>query len=323
MRFEEFAEFNAYLEEIDAGMRKDGVPIEARPLHALSIISMRHANMEFNISAAMALENKEIVEFEGDQLTRQIINWFDDRYGDRLKIGFWSGKSVTIVQGDPYLMKIPMVLGDVELTYDLDSIGQSGKAIKNGRTVVNIFDHIVDLTRETASRASKTEGPRLLNDLRANTHRLHRIRKMTDFQDSFDLSPDLDYAAQYIVDGYSNFGLARWHSLQAAEKALKSVLKCQGGRFPFTHDLYQLANASDMLGISPLALNAAMCSPSVRYEPDSSTLDQAINAYHASLEICFEVAKFIPKVGKPKSDPRPNWAKRLDQQPNPMLEGRD
>lgn len=312
LRFKDYTDFNAYLEKIDAGMRRDEVPITVRPLQALSRISGEHGDIELNISAAMELNEADLVGYEGDALTRRIIDWFNNLYGDLLKVSFQQGKSVTLIRGDPYLMNIPIALGDVEFTFDVKTFGQSGSLDGNGRTVVNVFDCLTNITEATVARVSRSEGPRLANELRANTHRFHKATEIGEFWGTLDVRTDLDTAAHHVVSDQPNFGISRWHSLQAAEKALKSVLGCQGLNFPHSHDLFQLAHATGMLGISPLSLNTAMCSPSVRYDPNLSTLNQAINAHHASLDICLAAAGRIAEVGRKRSDQRPDWAKKND-----------
>jgi hypothetical protein len=312
LRFNDYTDFNAYLEKIDREMRRDNVPIRARQLQALSRISHEHWNMEFNISGAMELNEDDLVGYEGDALTRRIIIWFEELYGDRLKISFREGKSVALVRGDPYLMNIPIALGNVKFTYDVETLGQSGRMEKDGQTIVNVFDCLPDITEATVERISRSDGFRLANELRANTYRFRKASEIGEYENVFDVRTDLDSAAQHMVTDHSSFGMSRWHSLQAAEKALKSVLSCQGLDFPRVHDLFQLVHASGMLGISPLALDSAICSSSVRYEPDLSTLDQAINAHHASLDICLEAAERIANVGQRRGDQRPRWAKQLD-----------
>lgn len=312
LRFDNHTDFKIYLEKIDAGMRRDNVPIVARQLQALSRISGEYGDMEFNISKAMKLNEGDIVGYEGDALTRRIIIWFEELYGDRLKVSFRAGKSVALVRGDPYLMNIPIALGNVKFTYDAETLGQSGQREKYGQTIVNVFDCLSDITEATVARVSRSEGFRLANELRANTYRFQKATAIGKYENVFDVRTDLDSAAQHMVTNHSGFGISRWHSLQAAEKALKSVLSCQGLDFPKVHDLFQLVHASEMLGISPLALDAAMCLPSVRYDPGLSTLDQAINAHHASLDICLEAAERIADVGLRRSDQRPEWAKQLD-----------
>lgn len=317
LRFDDHTDFNAYLEKIDAEMRRDNVPIRARQIQALSRISGEYGDMEFNISGAMELGEADIIGYEGDALTRRIIIWFEDLYGDRLKIRFQAGKSVALVRGDPYLMKIPFALGSVKFTYNVETLGQSGRREKNGQIIVNVFDCLPDITEATVARVSRSDGLRLANELKANTQRFQKASEIGKYENIFDVRTDLDSAAQHIVSDPPSYGMSRWHSLQAAEKALKSVLSCQGLDFPKVHDLFQLVHSSGMLGISPLALDATMCLPSVRYEPDLSTLDQAINAHHASLDICLEVARRIADVGQRRSDERPVWANQSLERPPP------
>lgn len=68
LSFKNYKQMDAYLLNVDKGMRDDEVPITARQLQALSRISIENEEMEFNISSALELRTDQIHGFEGDVL---------------------------------------------------------------------------------------------------------------------------------------------------------------------------------------------------------------------------------------------------------------
>jgi hypothetical protein len=40
-----------------------------------------------------------------------VFSWYEDRYGDRLKIDLSPGSAVVVVRGDPIVMKLPLIIG--------------------------------------------------------------------------------------------------------------------------------------------------------------------------------------------------------------------
>ncbi|WP_197279669.1 HEPN domain-containing protein [Rhodopseudomonas sp. AAP120] len=308
LEFDNFAEMDSYLRTVDDGMRKDGVPIQARPLQALSRISLENSEMEFNISEALELPEDEILGYSGNALTRQILNWFDELYGDRLKIKYWAGKSVSIIRDDPYRMAVPIALGDVDLIFDPLRPGISGSINEDSRTIVNVLDHYDDLSVKTALSLTLSERTRLVHEFRANGWRVRGSRDLPNYEGTLEIRPDLDASVEHILSGSENFGLSRWHSLQAAEKALKSVIACQGRDFPKIHDLFRLAHETGHPTFDPILLETANCAPSVRYENSSSSLIEAVRAHQASIAICCQATLDIIDMGVPERTSRPSWA---------------
>lgn len=310
LKFSSFNEMDKYLRAIDDGMRKDGVPIAARPLQALSRISLENSGMEFNISAALEISQNEASGFSGDDLTRRIIDWFDELYGNRLKVNHISGKSISIIRDDPYRMIIPIALGDVDLVFDTGRRGCSGTVDGNGRTIVNVLDHYDDLSDKTASSLGTGERARLMHEFRANAWRITLSRKLALYEGTLDAGPDLDAAVEHILVGSDNFGLSRWHSLQAAEKAIKSVISCQGKKYPHTHDLFRLAYEAGHPTFEPISLEVANCTASVRYEKSSSSLTEAVRAHQAAIAICSQATLDIIDMGIPHQEQNPSWASK-------------
>jgi hypothetical protein len=75
-----------------------------------------------------------------------VNDWFRQRYGDRLLVGFSIGNAVILVRGDPYVVRLPLILGkwdgtiDVTKTYDGMTKGLFADLPERDRTeMVNAF----------------------------------------------------------------------------------------------------------------------------------------------------------------------------------------
>jgi hypothetical protein len=100
----------------------------------------------------------------------------------------------------------------------------------------------------------------------------------------------------------AKFGQSRWHSLQAAEKALKAFITANGRCPEPTHILSRLHAAAVVAGMDPVLegwIALAQCSAGVRYDPSNSTSTQANDAHKAACYIVSHVASQLPRGEKP------------------------
>jgi hypothetical protein len=91
--------FKEFMENLDAQLIRDSIPIPNRPIHAFARIADAGITMIF--AGGTKDECGEIVH-----------DWFTDRYGKKLNIDFSIGRSIVLIRDDPYVMKIPLILGE-------------------------------------------------------------------------------------------------------------------------------------------------------------------------------------------------------------------
>ena len=87
--------------------------------------------------------------------------------------------------------------------------------------------------------------------------------------------------------------MAKWASLQAAEKFLKAYIVQQGTKPGRIHVLRNLADVAESLGLRPIprtVVALAECSPSARYEAASVSRAEAVDGYRAAVEIAGGIA---------------------------------
>ena len=106
---------------------------------------------------------------------------------------------------------------------------------------------------------------------------------------------ELKTAIDKILDRNPKYGLSRWASLQAAEKAIKEFIRNKGKNAKRTHNLHDLIQDAKPLGspdIDETLIAQVQCDAGVRYSEDPSTIRQAYKSYCAALEICNVVVKY-------------------------------
>lgn len=99
------------------------------------------------------------------------------------------------------------------------------------------------------------------------------------------------------------YGQARWGAQQAVEKTMKGLLSIAGSAYPKggpdAHNLHHIAQILIQLhgiAISDVLLDAASCSPKVRYGEEVSTEAQALLANHSVLGV-IEQIRLSPEIG--------------------------
>jgi len=97
-----------------------------------------------------------------------------------------------------------------------------------------------------------------------------------------------------------DFGGSRWHSLQAVEKFLKSLLKLHSIPYPTGtqgHNLTRLAGLGhNLVPIEQPLLDDVTCSAAVRYNEVPSTLLDAHRAHRSAICICEKIARHISQT---------------------------
>ncbi|WPO44118.1 HEPN domain-containing protein [Tardiphaga sp. 42S5] len=277
--------FEELMEEIDRGLKSDNVPI-----HARQIIGWTRVCQKLELNLPMVGQPIAGV-YSGPSLSGHIKDWYDARYGDRLKIDFSIGYIPIAILEDLYLVRLPLVFGAAQIFIDRSPRPTNDQLNKTSRNAArsNIADWIVDLTDHTRTCLSEPSLEEIFRTCITAFEQANywhsREKKLVEV-----FTGDLKLSATQAIEG--NFGLSRWHSLQAAEKATKAFIRKFGENPPFTHDLNKLTKQAARLGsitFTQKDVSDANCPAGVRYEGDASTQAQALSANEAARRICFVV----------------------------------
>jgi hypothetical protein len=149
-------EFQQLMAEVDRQLQAEMVPIPARPFRAESILAVQLGQPFVHL-----YPRREPMEgmYSGDDLTIRVSRWFDERYGDRLKINFSPGRMVITVLGDPWLVRFPPVTGTGNLILSAtDPSSASAWVSGMGWPYYNIVGSFVDLPRRSSQSAHRGPG---------------------------------------------------------------------------------------------------------------------------------------------------------------------
>lgn len=274
--------------EIDEELKSREISIPARPIHAVLEVGKR---FRVSLPITTKLEPANGV-FSGEHLVARIHRWFDDRYGDRLKIDFSLGRTLVLIRQDPWVVTLPKLVGAWELVSDPSILSSPGGIrVRGDRTtpnVYNVLDSIRDLPAGLRRDLSDDECETVL----IGFVRAHEAQAILDGLRGkrlvAEIRADLEASVGQVVGAGSHLGLARWSALQAAEKSLKAFLEDRGVEYPWSHKLRELARLAESHGMRQIEryyLDAASCAPGVRYDASGITVDEAVFAHQAAYEI--------------------------------------
>jgi hypothetical protein len=258
--------FSEYMETVDARLKARGVDIPARPLHAMMLVSEE-------LHTRFLIPNSEHA--------RRINEWFQKRYGGRLKVDFCIGRMLILVAGDPYVARYPLVYGTVQL---------------------NLLQVIQGVTPATLQALPQRDLQAVLDLAKEGFEACNVLSRVPR-----QLVADRDTAVDQVMARPPDLGLSKWSSLQSVEKMLNAFLeKASGGSWKLArkkgaahqHDLAPLIGEAEGRGLAAVDrqhLKRVECTASVRYpgrpEAMAVTLADAVGANQSSLFLCASVAK--------------------------------
>lgn len=285
-------EFQKLMQEIDAEMITEEIPVTARQIVACGKVSKKLGiTLPMGGFGFVPRKPKEGV-YSGYDLALRINSWFSDLYGEKLKVDFDIGVIAIEISGDIFKMRLPTVYGRVGAVIDPSTMGKKGSSGK-----MNILDFIVDLTPPLASRLTGKafdeigELFMLGMDVFGNIHNYRGDELLAKAHADFKAS------TFHLLHRPPELGLSKWASLQAVEKTLKSLIALRGGSYPKGgkgHNLEQLTKITEELGQPPIErklIEKIQCHAGVRYENVGLTVKEVVDAQHAALRICHQVFK--------------------------------
>jgi hypothetical protein len=286
------------LDRVDQQLVREGVPIHARELRAVMAIGT-----EFSIPIPLTppIPGAEHPSFQYWWLTQKIYEWYRRRYGDRLKVDFAPGRTVFLLRGDSWVIKLPRLYGTVRFVVSrAPRPACTNQFWTQGQTAThNVLDSVEELPdglREALTEAEMgTVGSHFMRGYAALSamEDLGRIALVAAAKSDSSASVD------HIAGSHPDFALAKWASLQVAEKLIKATMGAAGLSYDRIHDLDKLASHALQrglaLGLDDL-LSPLRCTPAIRYGQQEVTVDEAVAAHHAALDVTIRLAPRIAEL---------------------------
>lgn len=273
--------FEAVMSEIDAKLVANGVDVTNRPIAAVGEVSLLH-DITIPMGGSATWLPPEMKRYA--PLGQAIKRWYDEAYGDKLKVDMCPGRVVVPIDGDLYVLKIPRIMGSVNFIMSRGFIEPPG--ISRGPATCNILQLVEDLTQAKANSLSDEALENIDAAFKTGLPAAYTL-EATDHELMYQARGDVAVAVAALMDRSERYGASKWASLQAAEKTLKAAITLKGGTFKFTHELAKLAAQLSGLGVNieagPLIADI-QCDPKIRYGDEPCTREQALGAHHASLD---------------------------------------
>jgi hypothetical protein len=294
-------EFLALMEDVDATLRRQEMPIQGRPIAAMGELC-RRMNAEFSMMVPEREPRAGV--YSGTDLVIRVKRWYDDRYGTRLHIIATVGEVVCVIRGDPWKLELPLVYGGGPgirffCQYGVaTTLPSEPRAVPRGTPLTpsyfNILDAAVELPDGLAKSLSADERKQMLEAFMAGWNAHYALREIRSIGMVEEVRSDLAAAVTHLMAHPPHPGQAKWSALQASEKMLKTYVSERGGSFGFTHKLADLDQAAQAVGLpsmNPAWVADTQCPAGVRYGDVPVTLEEAVTAHQAALRIVGHIAK--------------------------------
>lgn len=263
--------------EVDAGLQEQGVDIPARPIQALREIGLR-------LTIALPIAGSQNIPGPATEnwgITDRVYRWYEQVYGDALKVDPCIGRFLTSLSGDLWIVRIPLVFGRMTFytSATLPSDRQGGRC--------NIADLIVGFTPALRLALTSEQEAELTTQF---VVALEGVQWLTQTRpDSlFRLAlGNIEASVESATRRRHDYGLSKWESLQATEKVIKAAIRSVGGQASTTHKLTNLLREAASLGMLfdiDKQVAAIQCSAGIRYGDEPCDKIQALRAHQAMLQ---------------------------------------
>lgn len=283
------AEFESLMNSIDGDLSAQGLPIHARAFQA-GFEAQRHCGVQ-HVTFGPRIHSVSMRGYTAENLVDHVQLWYQERYGDRIKVDPSPGTFVMQIRDDLWRVRLPLIYGRFQVLAlrpkDLHSVPRDPVPVQNA------LDLIVDLTPTLRDSLTNTELTGLMVSMKRGWTAINYLAAKSSEAFIQEARGDLRAAVEHMMSTPIHYGQSRWSSLQMTEKVLKSLLPKQGP-VPHTHDLDRLIallGGDFQAKIDPADLATIQCSADVRYDTAGSDKIGAHRAHDAALEICRTVAE--------------------------------
>ena len=293
------AEFLVLMEEVDERLRKKGVRIPGRVVAGVGELSeLLKVELQLTTSGREPIEGS----YEGDNLVIRADQWFQARYGDRLLADFSPGRVAALLRGDVWEIKLPKIWGRVRFiasrtqastTSSKPTLVRKGERPKGPPPLYNVLESIVALPDGLRQSLTDTELQSLLDVFLLALPAYDAMRAVRDARFVPEALTDHEQTVRHLSGKLAHPGQARWSALQATEKMYKSYLDEVKVPFKKVHNLTELSALTVTAGLDEAdkhLIATVQCSAGVRYGEEAASVEEAVAAHHAALDLSWYLA---------------------------------
>jgi len=288
-------EFDQMMASLDKHLTSLGAGPAQRPMNAALLVSSK---LGLSGTPLFVGSEERGEPFSPVDLLARVGDWYDENYGDKVKIDFSPGSIVVLLQGNLWELKMPKVWGRFQPFFNRDLTQNGPNLARTNSPPVrhNILCSVVGMTQPFANRLTQDDmlhlAGRFVNGYEAMV--------CLDDLNGHDLFDEARSDYRHSVDALlttREISKARWDTAQCAEKVMKGLLGRDGHAYPTGakgHDIEHLGGlVKEKLGIDLAAADLALifCSPQVRYAEQVNTIEEAIAAHDALVRTLQLLAK--------------------------------
>lgn len=277
-------EFHDLMADIDNKLAAEGVSIPGRPMRALDELSRRYS-IPFPIAKPIPGAPDELKS--SWPVSARAHEWYEKQYGDRLKVDWSPGRMVILIREDMWTLRFPRIYGSARFTVSRTIESDTGPSSK-GSVLYNVLDAVEKLPRARILTLPDNELEHVYEKFMLGLQAFALLEGTSDSDLMASARADIAASVDHLLSSRPEYGLSKWSSLQATEKALKAAIRLAGGNPKRSHDLAELSTQAEAAGVvndwSEL-LSYIQCSPSIRYGEEACDRDPAIQAHHAALVV--------------------------------------
>lgn len=237
---------DGYLENLDRQMADDKVQIPSRPIEALHRIS---------------IEFSETVAFTRGGFAKAVNGWYQNKYGDKLRLDNILGSSVVLIAGSPYRVDFPP--------------GYSAATVNP----LKLIESATPALFQSMSEDQITEIANLIG-----AHYQSAIQTGAFWAGAEHHTAAVDS----IVRSPQSLNRSKLESMLSVEEALEEYIVRKGGTIKNIHELAPLEKQAVALGMDPLLaglLDDVQCSSGDRCGTRETTLQEAVLAVQSASTI--------------------------------------
>ena len=282
-----------FIEEIDKFFDSEQIPIHHRTMKCLSEVSKQY-NIKLPLSSSCDKKSLN----DSYKITYIVQEWYEKRYGDRLRFNFDIGFSLLLLRGQLLTCRVPNFFGTCNFFIDRDFSSK----VKGNET--NILKMIKGITQDFSDSLSEKEEQYIFSSFQKGLNAAIIISdwSLCNLEMIKAAMNDLEGIKQNVSLNQPHTANCKWAYNQFLEKTLKSwiikagvsrqELKKKGHKL---EDLFDVFNVCYQANLDKSKVSLIMGSPSLRYDEIQVTNEELITIQDCVHEIVIQIGS-SPKL---------------------------